>query len=272
MIDFIFFFIYIIINFFVTVGELTAYPFVLFYRLIKKTGQRLIDVIPQPQPLRIYSWRKRSERFLPLLGSLFLKFVFSLIDLLIKTIVFIWQGLTAPIKLISIKTRYFFLGFFVCLVAVFLFNIYQFLIKLPSPANIGKVNYPLSTHLYDRNGKLLYEIYREQNRTPIKLEQLPSYVTRSTIAIEDKEFYRHSGISIGSGILRAIKEIVLHRKLQGGSTITQQLVKSALLTPERTVERKIKEVILALWAERIYTKNQILEMYLNQVPYGGSAY
>jgi penicillin-binding protein 1C len=72
--------------------------------------------------------------------------------------------------------------------------------------------------------------------------------------------------------LRAAKETALNKGLQGGSTITQQLVKSALLTPERTIERKLKEILLALWTEKLYTKNQILEMYLNQVPYGGSAY
>ncbi|MEK7096949.1 MAG: PBP1A family penicillin-binding protein, partial [Patescibacteria group bacterium] len=91
-------------------------------------------------------------------------------------------------------------------------------------------------------------------------------------AIEDKDFYRHQGVAIFSGIIRATKEIVINKNLQGGSTITQQLVKTALLTPERTITRKIKEVILALWTEKIYSKDQILEMYLNQVPYGGSSY
>ncbi|MGB9707372.1 MAG: transglycosylase domain-containing protein, partial [Microgenomates group bacterium] len=145
--------------------------------------------------------------------------------------------------------------------------------KLPSP--YGLKNYkiiPLSTHIYDRNGKLLYEIYREQNRTAIKLKDLPRYVIEATIAIEDKDFYKHKGISILGGILRAIKDMVLTGKLQGGSTITQQLVKSSLLTPERSIKRKIKEIILALWTEQIFTKDEILELYLNQVPYGGASY
>jgi 1A family penicillin-binding protein len=126
--------------------------------------------------------------------------------------------------------------------------------------------------MYDRNGKLLYEIYKDQNRTITKLSDLPKYIYQATIAIEDKDFYTHSGVSFWGGILRAAKDTIMNKGLQGGSTITQQLVKSALLTPERTIERKLKEILLALWTEKLYSKNQILEMYLNQVPYGGSAY
>ena len=170
------------------------------------------------------------------------------------------------------KISYIFLGSFLTLIALFVYQSYIFTKNLPSPYTIGKVNYPLSTHIYDRKGKLLYEVYREQNRTPVDLDKIPSYVPQATIAIEDKDFYRHKGISFVSGILRASKEILVNKNLQGGSTITQQLVKSALLSPERTIQRKIKEIILALWTEQIYNKKQILEMYLNQVAYGGSAY
>ncbi|MGB9883522.1 MAG: penicillin-binding protein 1C [Microgenomates group bacterium] len=171
------------------------------------------------------------------------------------------------------KLRYFIYGGLFSLLMVFFYQSYIFVKSLPLPKNIGKVNYPLSTHIYDRNGKLLYEIYRDQNRTPITLKELPLYVIQATIAIEDKDFYRHNGVNLIGGILRAIKENFLNKgAIQGGSTITQQLVKTALLSPERTFERKIKEIILALWTERLYTKDQILEMYLNQVPYGGSAY
>jgi len=184
-----------------------------------------------------------------------------------------WRNLFLTIgRGIGVKARFFLLGALTTAVIFSFHQSYLFIKSLPSPANIGKTNYPLSTHIYDRNGKLLYEIYHEENRTPITLKRLPSYVSQATIAIEDKDFYRHNGIALFSGIFRAIKEMIAHKNLQGGSTITQQLVKAALLTPERTWERKIKEVILALWTERIYTKQEILEMYLNQVPYGGSAY
>jgi len=172
---------------------------------------------------------------------------------------------------IPLKVYYFSLGILTTFLILFFYQSYLFVKSLPSPSTIGKVNYPLSTHLYDRNGRLLYEIYREQNRTPIKLKELPAYVYQATIAIEDKDFYKHQGISF-LAILRAIRETFFKKNLQGGSTITQQLVKASLLTPERTWQRKIKEIILALWTERIYTKDQILEMYINQVPYGGSAY
>ena len=171
-----------------------------------------------------------------------------------------------------VKIKYFLLGCFITLIFVSILQSYFFVKELPSPYNIGKVNYPLSTHIYDRNDILLYEIYREQNRTPVILKELPPYVAEATIAIEDKDFYRHQGVAVFSGMIRAVKEMIINKNLQGGSTITQQLVKTALLTPERTLSRKIKEVILAIWTEKIYSKEQILEMYFNQVPYGGSSY
>ncbi len=151
------------------------------------------------------------------------------------------------------------------------YNAYQWLKALPNPQLLSKRDMEVTTKIYDRNGALLYEIYADQNRTPIPLSEIPETVKEATIAIEDRDFYRHSGFSI-RGILRATREIALNNRIQGGSTITQQLIKSALLTPEVKLSRKIKEIILAFWAERIYSKNQILEMYLNQVPYGGTAW
>ncbi len=154
------------------------------------------------------------------------------------------------------------------------FSILIFLFyDLPSPYNLKDYkSIPVSTHILDRNGKLLYEIYREQNRTPVKLKDLPPYIAQATIAIEDKDFYKHGGISIIGGVGRAVKDMILTKKLQGGSTITQQLVKSSLLTPERTLKRKVREIVLAIWTERIFSKDEILELYLNQVPYGGATY
>ncbi len=159
-------------------------------------------------------------------------------------------------------------------VLVFVFFTYFFIFKdLPNPTNLSNYKVvPLATHIVDRKGRSLYEIYHDQKRTPVKLATLPKYVYQASIAIEDKDFYNHGGISVFGGIVRAIKDIVLTKSLQGGSTLTQQLVKSALLTPERTIQRKIREVVLALWTEKLFSKDQILEFYLNQVPYGGSAY
>jgi 1A family penicillin-binding protein len=189
----------------------------------------------------------------------------------------VWNKLISIVKAIvrfitSYRIGYYVLGLVTCFLIVFAWQSYEFVKQLPSPKNIGKLNYPVTTQILDKNGKLLYEIYRDQNRTPVKLTTLPKYISQATISTEDKEFYSHHGISIVGGMLRAVKDTYISNELQGGSTITQQLVKSALLSPDRTIERKVKEIILAVWTENLYTKDQILEMYLNQVPYGGSAY
>ena len=234
-------YLYLFLYFFVFIGEGTKFIFKwLFFRLF----------------FLFWVVFKKFWAILQILGKIFLSFLF-----IVKT--FFDQ--------IPLKIYYFSLGILTTFLILFFYQSYLFVKSLPSPSAIGKLNYPLSTHLYDRNGKLLYEIYREQNRTPIKLKELPPYVYQATIAIEDKDFYKHQGISF-LAIARAMRETFLNKNLQGGSTITQQLVKASLLTPERTWQRKIKEIILALWTEKIYTKDQILEMYLNQVPYGGSAY
>lgn len=156
----------------------------------------------------------------------------------------------------------------------FFFFIYLYIFyRLPSPHRLKNFqSLPLSTQILDRHGNLLYSIYKKEKRSLIKLKELPSYVTQATIAIEDKDFYHHRGISIFGGIFRAVKDMILKHQIQGGSTITQQLVKSALLSPKRTLRRKIREMILATWTELIFTKNEILELYLNQIPYGGTAY
>lgn len=143
---------------------------------------------------------------------------------------------------------------------------------LPSPTRLSRPqSYPISTKILDRNGELLYEIYDDQNRTPIKLDSLPTYLKQATVSIEDKNFFSHHGFDTG-GIIRAIYKTATGQRLEGGSTITQQLVKVALLTPERTLSRKLKEAILTVATEILYSKNQILEMYLNHIPYGGTAY
>lgn len=142
---------------------------------------------------------------------------------------------------------------------------------LPHPDDLVRKPRPLTTKIFDRNGELLFKIFRNQNRTYIPLAQMPLNVQQATIAVEDAEFYSHPGFSV-RGIARAVERNVVRGQLTGGSTITQQLVKNALLTPERTFRRKIKEVILALWTELTFSKDKILEMYLNEVSYGGTAY
>lgn len=161
-------------------------------------------------------------------------------------------------------------------IAVFLFFIYSLFIinlahNLPSPTILKEDNGPMTTEIYDRNGKLLYRLYEDRNRTPVQLSNLPSYLVNATVAVEDKNYWGHPGVDL-VGIARAMISDSKGEALQGGSTITQQLVKNTLLTPDRTWQRKVKEVLLAFWTEKLFTKQQILEMYLNQVPYGGPAW
>ena len=209
-------------------------------------------------------------------AALFLIFigdiVIDFITFVLKTVANVLLFLPRKANHIPYKIKYFILGIGITLLVFFVYQSYIFVKTLPTPKLIGTLNYSVSTKILDRNGSLLYEIFHDQNRTPVKIDSLPKYVSQATIAIEDQAFYEHPGISLYGGILRASKEMLFDRSLQGGSTITQQLVKSALLTPERTITRKVKEAILAIWTEHMYTKKQILEMYLNQVPYGGSSY
>lgn len=157
------------------------------------------------------------------------------------------------------------------LVILTFFSLVIFARDLPSPNKLSARDSSLSTKIFDRNGKLLYDIYGDKNRALVNWNQLPPYVKQATIAIEDKDFYKHQGFSF-LGIGRAFLKIIVFRKLEGGSTITQQVVKNTLLTPERTLTRKIKEFILAIQVERKYTKDEILQIYLNEVPYGGTAW
>jgi membrane peptidoglycan carboxypeptidase len=161
-------------------------------------------------------------------------------------------------------------GFFLALVLVFAF----FAKDLPSP---GKVNARVgaqTTRFYDRTGeKVLYEVYGDKNRSVIEFKQMPDNIKKATIAVEDKNFYKHGAFSF-IGILRAAILNVVCKScyLQGGSTITQQYVKNALLSSEQTFTRKIKELILSLEIEAFYSKDDILKLYLNEIPYGANAY
>ncbi|NCO12493.1 MAG: penicillin-binding protein [Candidatus Pacebacteria bacterium CG_4_10_14_3_um_filter_34_15] len=179
--------------------------------------------------------------------------------------------LAKPKKLkFSQRTKYIFLGIFLIILVSLGFFIYL-LRDLPSPRRLTNTdNYAVSTQIFDRNQKLLYEIFADENRTPIKLDSLPPYVYQASIAIEDKNFYKHFGFDL-SGIVRAIRSNITGGRLEGGSTITQQLVKNALLTRERSIQRKIKEGVLAVFTEALYTKEEILEMYLNYISYGGTS-
>jgi len=143
---------------------------------------------------------------------------------------------------------------------------------LPNPDKLLDRSLEQSTKIYDRTGEnILYEVHGNKRRTMINLEDLPNYVKNATIVIEDKNFYQHGGFSLWS-MARTVVTNILTGKKAGGSTITQQLVKNAVLSPEKTYTRKIKELILSYQIERKFEKDQILKMYLNEIPYGSNAY
>ncbi len=140
---------------------------------------------------------------------------------------------------------------------------------LPRPDKVQRTE-GLSTVILDRNGESLYDIFESQNRIPVQWADIPQHLKDATIAIEDKDFYKHQGLS-RTGLIRALITTIFFGRVEGGSTLTQQLVKNVLLTNERTLPRKMKEAILAIQIERKYKKDEILQMYLNEAPYGGTA-
>jgi penicillin-binding protein 1C len=142
---------------------------------------------------------------------------------------------------------------------------------LPDPNRLSSKGNESGTKLLDKNDKVIFELYGDKNRVLIQLNQVPEDVIKATLATEDAEFYRHSGFSL-RGMARAVRNTITGQGLQGGSTITQQVVKNSLLSQERTIDRKIKELILSLQIESKYTKDDILQMYFNETPYGGQNY
>ncbi len=145
--------------------------------------------------------------------------------------------------------------------------------ELPRPEKFAEKQLFQPTQIFDRTGEvLLYQIYGEEKREIVPLEKIPKDLQQAVIVAEDANFYNHFGLD-PKGIIRAIlTDLKLGNRSQGGSTITQQLIRSSFLTNEKTAERKIKEVILALELERRVSKDQILEFYLNQVPFGSNCY
>ncbi len=162
-------------------------------------------------------------------------------------------------------------GALISVVVFFVLGFLAFLFlarNLPEPGSV-KRNTGFSTVILDRDGKTLYELYEDKNRIPVSIKDVPVHLKQATIAIEDKSFYSHQGFSTW-GIVRSVFRILTTGNLVSGSTLTQQLVKNVLLTQDQTLSRKVKEVVLAVEIERRFTKDEILEMYLNESPYGGT--
>ncbi len=145
--------------------------------------------------------------------------------------------------------------------------------ELPDPKQFSSRQVSQSSKIYDRTGEvLLYEIYNEEKRTVILFEEIPEFVKKATVAVEDKNFYSHPAFDWRAMARAFFMNIIKGRVVQGGSTITQQLAKNAFLTSEKTFNRKIKELILAYWIEQRYSKDEILNLYLNQISYGSNTY
>jgi len=144
---------------------------------------------------------------------------------------------------------------------------------LPRPERFTEKQFIQSTKIYDRTGKvLLYEIYGEEKRTLVPLSAIPEYLKQAVIVTEDSNFYHHIGVDF-KGILRSILiNLRIKEPIYGGSTIPQQLIRSTFLSNEKTIQRKIREIVLALELNRRYPKDQILEWYLNQIPFGSNSY
>ena len=141
---------------------------------------------------------------------------------------------------------------------------------LPTPAKVVRRD-GYSSKVYDRNGKALYDIYSDAKREPVAAADIPDYLKKATVAVEDKSFYTHKGIDFLTP-LRIIKNVFYFKKVTGGSTLTQQLTRNVLLTTERSLTRKIKELILSIQIDAKYSKDEILLMYLNEAPYGGASW
>lgn len=169
------------------------------------------------------------------------------------------------------KVLYVIVGFGLLILGIF--AVWVSTLRLPDFQAFTENQIKSSTKIYDRTGKiLLYDIHEDITRTVIPYEEMGINIKNATIAIEDSEFYNHNGIRISSIFRATIWSKITGKKVTGGSTITQQLIKNALLTRERTITRKVKEWILAIKIEKVLDKDTILSLYLNEAPYGGSIY
>lgn len=138
--------------------------------------------------------------------------------------------------------------------------------------NPAKLEVDKTTYVYDKGGNVIAALHGEQNRVPIPLNEVPISLKNAFIATEDTRFYEHHGVDLKAIIRASVVNVKHGDKTEGGSTITQQLVKNTFLSPERTFKRKLQEAYLAIKMERQYTKEEILEMYLNRIYFGHGAY
>lgn len=182
------------------------------------------------------------------------------------------KNLKKTLKIVRTKNFLFaVVGFFI--LSLGLSIIWISTLKMPDFKSFTERKIQSSTKIYDRTGELLlYDVHQDIKRTIIPYSEMGDNIKMATIAIEDSEFFNHKGIRVSSIIRGTIWAKLTGRRVQGGSTITQQLIKNTLLTQEVSIARKIKEWILAVRLEKIMSKEDILALYLNEAPYGGSVY
>ncbi len=189
------------------------------------------------------------------------------ITLLRKTLRFLFSG--------KVLSRLIIIGMFLALAGgTFLAVAIAALSRnLPEPGKLIERTVAISTKIYDREGKvLLYDLHGDIKRTPVALDQIAPHAVKAALVAEDRDFYEHSGFDL-KGILRsAFLNIFRGGPLRGGSTITQQFIKNAVLTREKTLTRKLKELVLSYKIENKFSKDEILNMYFNEIPYGSTLY
>jgi 1A family penicillin-binding protein len=226
----------------------------------------LADAAPHPE-----NYTAPTVRFKKIILKIFQKIIFMAKNLRYRGR---WQGRNKKINLNKILGY----GAAVILSLVLLGSIAGvaalawFSRDLPNPDKLLERQVAQSTKIYDRTGQhILYEIYSDQKRTLVDLANIPEHVKQATIVAEDRDFYEHHGFD-WKGFIRSLWRNLTKGTRVGGSTITQQLVKNAILSPEKTYTRKIKELALSIQIERKFNKDQILKMYFNEIPYGSTAY
>lgn len=192
-------------------------------------------------------------------------------------------GIPSNFKKKLVRATYIFIGicFFLGLFSIIGVAIYlkQLEASLPDPNKLIDRSSALSTQIFDRNGKLLYTIYGDQNREFVKLDDIPEHTKWALLAAEDIQFYEHKGIDLVAIAKSAYTNIVLNEVVRGASTISQQLVKNTLLFDiignevyDKTYSRKIKEILITMQMEQNFSKDEILQLYMNEIPLGGVNY
>lgn len=212
----------------------------LFFLNLKR---KLIDLMPS----RFKSRRFRKSRFLSAEEKKLLK--------------------AKRLRIISLA----FLATVVLGIIIFLVMFAWYSKDLPKPGEVVRKE-GFSSKIYDREGQLLYDLFEEERRNPVSMDQIPQNLKDATVAIEDKDFYKHGGFDFLTIIRIPYNLIFRGGRVVGGSTLTQQLVKNVFLSNEKTITRKFKEFVISTQIERKFSKDEILAMYLNESPYGGNGW